>query len=241
MIRPIAPALSVAIIACGSGRASPPAEVYPIGPLAAVAPADLCVTHGTVEAGAGAMQIDQPTVRAVVPGAHGDAAELSFVYRGVTARTRALASGQQRHQLGLKLRAADGCNLVYVMWRLGPGLAGVEVSVKRNPGKHTNAACGVRGYRKIRPAKSAPVPALQVGTAHTLAAEIHGDDLVARVDGAVVWRGSLHGAADAVRGSAGLRTDNVALGDVVLRAARSTARSRSVAVRCRQVVGLAGE
>jgi len=241
VIRALAPVLSLAIAACGSSRPSPPAEVEPIGPLADVAPADLCVTHGSVEASAGAMQIDQPTVRAVVPGAHGDAAELSFVYGGDTTRTRALASGQQRHQLGLKLRAADGCNLVYVMWRLGPGPAGVEVSVKSNPGKHTNAACGVHGYRKIAAAERAPVPALEAGSKHLLAAEIHGGDLIARVDGAVVWRGSLHGTADRLRGPAGLRTDNLTLSNVVLRTARSRARSQSAAVRCRQVVGLAGE
>ncbi len=241
MIRGLAPALSIAVIACGSSRASPPAEVEPIGPLADVAPAELCVTHGRLDAARGGLQIDEPTVRAVVPGAHGDAAELSFVYGGATQHSRALASGKERHQLGLKLRAADGCNLVYVMWRLAPGPAGVVVSVKRNPGEHTNADCGVHGYRTIAPAERAPVPALEVGSSHRLAGEIHGDELIARVDDHVVWRGSLHGAAAELRGPAGLRTDNVTLRDVVLRTARASARARSVAVRCRQVAGLAGE
>src|SRR5262249_2345049 len=110
------------------------ADAPPAPDLAPVQQGALCVTKGSLvpkRAGsrsdhdpASEATIDQdvavPTFRAVAPETAGDSASLEFVYRGETEKMRELGSGQLRRQLGLKLRAANGCNLVYAMWRLDP-------------------------------------------------------------------------------------------------------------------------
>ncbi|MCA1664388.1 MAG: serine/threonine protein kinase, partial [Myxococcales bacterium] len=119
------------------------------GELAPVAGDALCVTRGRVAAARAQLSVDEPKLRAVVPASDGNRAELRFVYRGPTTQTALLGSGALRRQLGLKLRAQDGCNLVYVMWRIEP-VPGVVVSVKRNSAARTHAECGNRGYRNLR-------------------------------------------------------------------------------------------
>ncbi len=168
------------------------------------------------------VRITEPVVRAVVPGSAGDVAALRFTYRGFTDEAVALGSGQIRRQLGLKLRAADGCNLVYVMWRIDPG-PGIEVSIKRNPGQHTHAECGTRGYQKLTSARRLSAPPLEPNAEHTLHAEIIGDELVAWVDDHLVWQGSLGEAAADLAGPVGLRTDNVIVDAVLLTTPGATA------------------
>lgn len=197
----------------GGAHATAPAAAPPLAPpgeLSPVAPAGLCLTRGARSFDGDALAIDEPTVRAVAPASHGDAAALHFTYGGDTAEQTALASGQVRRQLGLKLRAADGCNLIYVMWRLNPAPQ-IEVSTKVNAGAHGHDDCGTRGYAKLRPQRAEPPPPLVAGDAHTLTAEIDDGILIARADGRVVWRGPLDDRALALRGPAGLRTDNVRL------------------------------
>jgi hypothetical protein len=171
--------------------------------LAPVAPAALCVTKGELTGNT----VDAPTFRAVSRESTGDAASLAFTTHGETSTTRELASGQLRRQLGLKLRAADGCNLVYVMWRLDPKPM-LEVSVKSNPGKHDSKECGANGYIKVKPTRS--VRDLRAGEPHELRAEIAGDELTASIDGTVVWHGELPDEARALTGPAGIRSDNLA-------------------------------
>ena len=60
------------------------------------------------------------SMRAVAPRTTGDGAELRFTYHGQTEARTKLANGEERTQVGIKLRAEDGCNLVYVMWRIDP-------------------------------------------------------------------------------------------------------------------------
>lgn len=213
-------ALALLVLGCGSSRAEPPASRAPVpsappGEVRAVAAAELEVTHGAVAEQGEGLRIDHPTVRAVIPGAHGDAAELRFVYGGATPNEVALASGEVRRQVGLKLRADDGCNLVYVMWRLGHG---VVVSIKRNPGDRTHAECGTGGYRNLRPERRVAIAMPEVGSAHRLEASIVDGVLTARLDGREVWRGRLGAMARGLRGAPGLRTDNVVLEHVELRA-----------------------
>ncbi|HUH04785.1 MAG TPA: hypothetical protein VML75_22465 [Kofleriaceae bacterium] len=207
------------MIGCGSSRAEPPAAApvpsAPPGEVRAVAANELEVTHGTVLADGAGLRIEHPAVRAVIPGAHGDTAELRFVYAGPTAKRVALASGEMRGQVGLKLRADDGCNLVYVMWRLGHG---VVVSIKRNPGDRVHAECGTRGYRNLRPERRIAVAMPEIGSAHRLEATIVDGVLTARLDGRQVWRGRLGALARGLEGAPGLRTDNVVLEDIELRA-----------------------
>ncbi|MDB4953925.1 MAG: hypothetical protein JWO36_1494 [Myxococcales bacterium] len=188
------------------GERSPSIEIKPIAHDA------ICVTKGEIAN----QTIREPTVRAFARGAGGDAAQLKFTYGGESETTRDLASGEARHQLGLKLRAEDSCNVVYVMWRLDlngltPPKPKLAVSVKRNRGKRTHEECGAEGYTKVKPAKSSPIPVLEIGATHTLRAEIVGDELFAWIDGKLSWQGHLPEDARDMTGPAGLRSDNVRL------------------------------
>lgn len=187
------------------------ADRKPAGKLVAVPPEQFCVTKGALGAKLDSgMPVDVPTMRLVAPGTNGEAAELKFWFRGDTTDKRALASGQERRQLGLKLRAANGCNLVYVMWRLDPKPK-LEVSVKANPGKRTHEECGAEGYIKVKPdAKTPPTPPLRIGATHTLRAQIEGDSLTAWIDDQLAWTGTLPDEARALEGPAGVRSDNLA-------------------------------
>lgn len=173
--------------------------------LDAIAADALCVTRGSLEQRA----IRVPTFRAVALGHAGDAAAMRVVVHGASAKARALASGQERRQLGLKLRAQDGCNLVYVMWRLDPKPK-LDVSVKHNPGDRTAKECGAGGYIKVKPAKATKyLPTLDDGTEHELRAEIIDDSLYAWIDGSLAWQGRLPTAARELAGPAGVRSDNL--------------------------------
>jgi hypothetical protein len=171
----------------------------------------LCVTKGAAQVGG---EVTAPATRAVALGSSGDAAAMTFVYRGHTKDVKVLASGQERRQLGLKLRAANGCNLVYVMWRTDKGKAPkVDVSVKLNPGSRSHADCGAGGYTKIKPTRDAKlslVPVFAAGDTHTLRAAIAGDQLRAWIDDKLVWQGTLPDGARDLVGPAGIRSDNLA-------------------------------
>jgi hypothetical protein len=176
--------------------------------LAPVAAAALAVTRGRVEARAdNIFHLDEAKVRAVVRASDGNRAELRFSYAGPTVETATLGSGELRRQIGLKLRAEDGCNLVYVMWRIAP-VPGIVVSVKRNPGQKRHAECGNGGYRNLRAERAAPAPLVTPGSAHVLFARIDGTSLTVWADGARVWQGPLPPEALALRGPVGLRSDN---------------------------------
>ena len=194
-------ALAILLAACGSKLEASPERPVKLVPITDT----LCVTKGAARIGS---TINDPTMRAVVPGTNGDGASLEFTYRGDTASARELASGSARRQVGLKLRAQNGCNVVYVMWRLDPKPM-LEVSVKSNPGKVTHADCGAEGYEKVKPTKSWRVPVLADGDRHTLRAVIAGDDLTAFIDEKVAWRGRLPSTARSISGPAGIRSDNL--------------------------------
>jgi len=196
-------AVLVALIAaCGGKLEAAPERTVKLVPITDT----LCVTKGSAKVGAA---VTEPTMRAVALGTRGDGASLELVYRGETESTRALASGAARRQVGLKLRAQNSCNVVYVMWRLDPKPM-LEVSIKVNPGKVTHAECGAEGYTKVHPTKTWPVPVLATGDRHVLRAAINGDDLTAWIDEKVAWRGTLPASARALIGPAGIRSDNLA-------------------------------
>jgi hypothetical protein len=175
----------------------------------------LCVTKGAISNAT----IADPTVRAFALGTSGDAAQLTFRYAGDSAGERPLDSGEMRRQVGLKLRAANSCNVVYVMWRIAPK-PGLAVQVKYNPGKARHEECGTEGYIKVKPQTSSAIPELTVGSTHTLRAEIRGDELHAWIDGQLAWHGRLPEEARGLVGPAGLRTDNVRLEAIELSAPR---------------------
>ena len=177
----------------------------------AVQRGQLCVTEGTIDSVAkGKLSVATPKMRAYLTEPSAQAVEMRFLYLGATNGESALASGEMRRQLGLKLRSQDPCNLVYVMWRIEPENE-LVVSVKRNPKDHTSAACGNRGYKNIKPAHKDSLPGLQPGETHTLRAEMADDILRVFADHREVWTGNLRLDAHGLAGPVGIRTDNVHL------------------------------
>jgi hypothetical protein len=147
-------------------------------------------------------------LRAVQTDSAGDRASLRFRYEGTSSERSELKSGAVREQLGLKLRARDSCNLVYIMWRFQPE-ARLVVSVKENASEATHAECENRGYTNLRPREQrAPAP-VAAGAEYELTARIEGDTLSAWINGQLVWRGQLPASALQLSGPAGFRSDNV--------------------------------
>ncbi|MEA2748528.1 MAG: hypothetical protein QOI41_2671, partial [Myxococcales bacterium] len=167
---------------------------------------DLRITTGhVVELSSGRLHVTDPKTRFVATGTPASA-EMRFIYRGPTLGTTALASGEMRRQLGLKLRARDGCNVVYAIWRIEPE-SKLVVSVKRNEGATTHEDCGAGGYENITPARSAAIPALLPNESHLLAARIDGTRMRVTIDAREVWEGELPQEAFTFNGPAGVRTD----------------------------------
>jgi hypothetical protein len=172
---------------------------------------ELCVTEGEIEAqGSGQLRVDDSKMRAYTEFRTSQVAELRFRYLGPTEEMSKLGSGTVRQQFGLKLRAQDACNLVYVMWRISPE-SKLVASVKRNPGKQTSAECGNQGYRNVKPQHSIPLPALTPASSHQFRAEMQEDHLSVLVDRTLAWEGSLGSDAVSLNGPVGMRTDNVRL------------------------------
>lgn len=173
--------------------------------------ANLCVTEGTVQEFPGqGFSVTVPKMRAYVNAYTQSVAEARFTYFGPTENEAPLASGEMRRQFGLKLRAQDACNLVYAMWRIEPE-AKLVVSVKSNPGQHTSAQCGNRGYQNIKPRRTSPLPSLGSGGTHILRAEMNGAEMQVFADNFLVWEGSVGTDALAFDGPVGMRSDNAHL------------------------------
>ena len=199
---------------CGGSRTeAAPRNHKPTIDIKPIASTDLCVTKGHVAEGGTA----DPTMRGYARGFGGDAAALTFTYKGESFETRELAGGQARRQIGLKLRAQDSCNVIYVMWRLDPKPK-LDISIKLNPLKKTHEECGADGYTKIRPHKKTFIPAYEYGKTYTLRAEIVGDELYAWIGDDLLYQGTLPESARALKGPAGVRSDNVQFDLVALAA-----------------------
>lgn len=204
--------------------------------LSPVGRAHLCVTEGAVEEMPDhRLSVSVAKMRAYRNGLTAQAVEAQFIYLGATGNEARLGSGELRRQFGLKLRAQDACNLVYAMWRIEPE-SKLVVSVKSNPGQHTSAECGNRGYRNIKPAHEKPVPALRPGSAHTLRAEMNGADMRVFADNALVWEGSVGAEALSFDGPIGMRSDNARL-QLELRAAQPLRSGAGREAGCRSGSG----
>jgi hypothetical protein len=196
---------------------------------------DLCVTNGAVSTEAnGELAINTPSSRAVLRFWSEPAAEIRFRYLGRTEASKPLASGELRRQIGLKLRAEDTCNLLYVMWHIEPD-SRIAVSVKRNPGQHSHAQCDAHGYTNIRSGRGAAVPAIRAGESHTLRAELHGTDLLVVADGLEVWEGSVGDTVKEFDGPLGFRTDNARF--VLDYFARSVRKGEQISGPCKPSPG----
>jgi hypothetical protein len=198
-------------------RSAPPDAKVPADGFRQVARKNLEVTDGKVgEERDGLLTIDSPAARAVDRARTAQAARLVFTFHGPTKQESKLASGEVVHQIGLKLRARNGCNLLYVMWKLDDRER-IAVSVKRNPGQSAHKDCGANGYMNIRPAfqeKAERFPSARDGKSHTLEAAVsklnrNRYELVVKADGMVVWRGPIDAnLLDDIDGPAGFRSDN---------------------------------
>jgi hypothetical protein len=181
------------------------------GRLMVISRANLCVTEGSIEEMPGEqLAVSAPKMRAYLNELTPQVVEAQFTYLGSTGNEARLGSGELRRQFGLKLRAADPCNLVYAMWRIEPE-SKLVVSVKSNPGQHSSAECGNRGYQNIKPRRSSPVPRLRVGDEHSLRAEMNGEEMKVFVDGAQVWEGAVGSVGAGFNGPVGIRSDNARL------------------------------
>jgi hypothetical protein len=185
--------------------------------LAPIHPSQLQVTSGSISIGAAQrFEVRAPSFRAHWGVAPRAAAEIEFTYRGPTQTEAPLASGELRRQIGLKLRAQNSCNVVYVMWHIEP-TQGIVVSVKSNPGQQRHAECGAAGYSFLEPSRTVPVGAVVVGQRHVLEAAIRGRELHVMADGVTSWQGQLPEAVFTFDGPVGVRSDNGDF-DVELRA-----------------------
>jgi hypothetical protein len=208
----------IALIALAAALAATPVAATGAPAWKAVKRANLVVTEGTItSAGKVTLRTRSAAMRAVVRdgGRHAARARLRFKLLGDSETVKPLGSGQVRRQIGLKLRAADPCNLLYVMWHAAPDSV-VEISVKRNTGQTTSAQCGNRGYTEVA---SIPMPQPDQRL-HTLEARTRraaGGALVLAVyaDGSLARRLTLPAElAAGLEGPIGVRSDN---GDYVFR------------------------
>jgi hypothetical protein len=189
-------------LSCGLPAPTSPVRMIP------VPRSKMCVTEGALEELKDSrLAVKVPKMRAVVAAATPPVAEARLTYLGPTSAQAHLGSGEMRRQFGLKLRAQDGCNLVYAMWRIEPE-SELVVSVKSNPAMHSSSECGNRGYRNIKPKRSSAVPRLKPGDSHSLLANMNGSEMRVFVDGNIVWEGDLGPKALAFDGPVGVRTDN---------------------------------
>jgi hypothetical protein len=175
-----------------------------------VSHAELCVTEGTIDElpATSAFIVDSPKMRAYVNAKPVQSIEARFTYLGATSHDVALGSGAMRRQFGLKLRAQDACNLVYAMWRIEPE-SKLVISVKENPGQHTSAECGNRGYRNIKPQRAAPIPQLRPGDVHTLRAVMTPTAMNIYIDTTLAWQSPLGSEDLKWDERVGIRSDNV--------------------------------
>jgi len=216
---------------------------YAIVPAKAPAPAwfsvgrnSLCVTEGAIkEAEGNRLSVDVPKMRAYVNRWTAQAIEARFTYLGPTVVQAPLASGEIRRQFGLKLRAQDGCNLIYAMWRFEPE-SKLVVSVKSNPSEHTSAECGNRGYRNIKAIKASPVPLVHPGELHIFRAEMTEAEMIVFIDGTLVWAGNVGPETLSSDGPVGIRSDNARL-DLEVRARQNDGVHPDYVLGCKSDAG----
>src|SRR5271167_4016291 len=134
---------------------------------------DFDVSDGKIEVAAGnRLMVGSKEMRATLKETgRAQKVTVHFTYLGPTSEVSLLGNGEVRHQFGLKLKAQDICNLVYVMWNFDTQK--MAVSVKLNPGQRSHEECLDRGYiNNIKPRVLLPPPAVHVDQPHTLSADL---------------------------------------------------------------------
>ena len=176
---------------------------------AQVQPDDFDVPDGKIVMAAGnRLMVSSKEMRATLKFKTQQNVTVKFTYLGPTAEVARLGSGEVRSQFGIKLRAQDTCNIVYIMWHFAPDQT-IAPSVKRNPGKRTHEECLDNGYiNNIKPRISAAPPPVHPDQPHSLTASMQGSKLTVVADERIVWQGDLGPVALEFDGPVGLRSDN---------------------------------
>ena len=179
---------------------------------AQVRPGDFDVTDGKIQSAKGhRLSVTTKEMRATLKFTTEQTATLKFTYLGPTKEVARLGSGEVRSQFGIKLRAQNDCNVIYVMWHFAPDQK-IAVSIKHNPGKRTHAQCLDHGYiNNIKPRLSDSPPPVEPNQPHVLSVTMSDSDLSVTADNKLVWWGDLGPVALSLKGPVGLRSDNARL------------------------------
>ena len=175
---------------------------------------DLRVSLGSIsQTKSGYLTVVGPKERAVRTSGEHSNAVLQFRYRGPSETISLLDSGSLVRQIGLKMRAMNTCNLLYVMWRIKP-TEEIYIAIKRNPGKSKYKECLSRGYLQLGrvPLKPLGITAA-TQKAHRLGASVTETDgrytCAVTIDGRRVWSGKIDAKhISDIKGPAGIRSDN---------------------------------
>ena len=175
---------------------------------------DLRVSLGRIsQTKSGYLTVVGPKERAVRTSGEHSNAVLQFRYRGPSETISLLDSGSFVRQIGLKMRAMNTCNLLYVMWRIKP-TEEIYIAIKRNPGKSKYKECLSRGYLQLGrvPLKPLGITAA-TQKAHRLGASVTETDgrytCAVTIDGRRVWSDKIDAKhISDIKGPVGIRSDN---------------------------------
>ena len=179
---------------------------------AQVRPGDLDVTDGKIQPARGRrLSVSTKEMRATLKFTTEQTATVKFTYLGPTKDATRPASAKVLSQFGIKLRAQNDCNAIYIMWRFAPDQK-IAVSIQRNPGKRTHSEYLDRGYiNNLKPRLSDTPPPVAPNQPHVLTVTMSDSDLSVTADNKLVWWGDLGPVALTLRGPVGLRSDNARL------------------------------
>ena len=175
---------------------------------------DLRLSLGKIsQTKSGYLTVVGPKERAVRTSGKHSKALLRFRYRGPSEKTAPLDSGAVVRQIGLKMRAMNTCNLMYVMWRIKP-TEEIYIAIKRNPGKTTYKACRANGYIVLGriPLKPLGITAAtqkthRLGASVTETAGRYAGEVT--IDGRRIWSREIDAKLISnINGPVGIRSDN---------------------------------
>ena len=175
---------------------------------------DLRVSLGTIsQTKSGYLTVVGPKERAVRTSGKHSQALLRFRYRGPSEKTAPLDSGAVIQQIGLKMRAMNTCNLLYIMWRIKP-TEEIYIAIKRNPGKTKYEDCRANGYIELGrvPLKPLGITAAtqkthRLGASVTETAGRYAGEVT--IDGRQIWSGGIDAKLISdISGPVGFRSDN---------------------------------
>lgn len=160
-----------------------------------------------------------PQTRGTIELNQKDALQLCFKIKKNQQQVSLLASGRERRQVGIKLKAQDSCNTLYVMWHFFPRFEMV-ISEKINSSQHVHQQCGNKGYHVLKRlplehlTNSILPPLNELNDAdrfYLLQARLdpHSQHLSVYLNYQLLWTGPVHQQWGHISAPVGLRTDNM--------------------------------